>query len=1135
MIVVGCLASPAFAHPPDGESHAPARWWTNARTGDRIEGHLLAARSGKAAIESVTGEIATIPIEDLRGDDEAIVLQHVQAVRSANESRVAQALATRASGASTPREPDATKPVQAAIFEAFGPFVRTRFDERWLHVESDGLPHPPLETRMMVGITAWQQQVPLPQPYVGDNAWKIPLRPELAATPISGRTSLMRGAIALAANGIPIFNALNNGGRDSFAIGELDEFGGHCGRADDYHYHAAPLFLEQVLGPGMPIAYALDGFAIYGLFDPKAKPGDPLACPLGSHEPLDDLNGHFCEVSPGEGFGGGTRSYHYHSSKTFPYINGGLRGKVSIEGSGTDTQVVPQPRAVGVRPALPPLRGARIVGFEQTAPTAWSLRYEIGGRASSVDYRLEEDGKVVFEFVGPTGERRIEEHRPRERRAAGAATPREGRQERDERGGRGATEGRSRRGGDATKGAPPSREEPGAQAPIRMTLASPGVGPDGVLDVRHTCDGEGISPRFDWSGVPAGTRSLALVIHHRTVDDVERIYLVRHGIPADADSIAEGDPSIGRFGLNSVGRRPEYAPPCSQGPGEKVYVATLYALSAEPTLATPTPTREQLLAAIKDITLATATLEFRYSRPAAGEATGERSPVEGDVRRGRRGQQGVAGGSRDERSGGLLERMTAFKTEVPATDFDAILASPTATTMTVSVRAASDRVGAIEFGREGETIRETTEKVAMKAGVPTNFTLDGLAADRGYVYRFLWWTEEGHGPGRGEERRFHTPRATGSAFTFVVQADSHLDQGVTPEAYAQTLANMAAARPDFLVDLGDTFMTGKRGQDFERAESQYDAQRHYFGLACDAMPLFMVLGNHDGETGSAGGEIAAWSYRERASRFPPPAIDGVMYTGATAMKNGRGANHYAFEWGDALFVVLDPFWPTAERSRGGGGRSGRDVPVLGFEDSSWSRTLGRSQYDWLARTLAASDAPQKFVFVHHLVGGRGGNEARGGVESATSFEWGGRNADGSEGFASRRPGWPMPIHDLLVEHGVTAVFHGHDHLYVHAMLDGIHYQCVPQPGNLGGNTRSAAEYGYASGTILGSPGHLRISIAGDATATVEFVRTAIEGDAAPGSERRRRGGAAAEANGAVVDSYEIRPRVASRGQDGAEP
>jgi threonine/homoserine/homoserine lactone efflux protein len=51
-----------------------------------------------------------------------------------------------------------------------------------------------------------------------------------------------------------------------------------------------------------------------------------------------------------------------------------------------------------------------------------------------------------------------------------------------------------------------------------------------------------------------------------------------------------------------------------------------------------------------------------------------------------------------------------------------------------------------------------------------------------------------------------------------------------PKAYEQTLANMVAARPDFLVDLGDTFMTDKRGQDYRRAIDQYDAQRYYFGL-----------------------------------------------------------------------------------------------------------------------------------------------------------------------------------------------------------------------------------------------------------------------------------------------------------------
>ena len=42
--------------------------------------------------------------------------------------------------------------------------------------------------------------------------------------------------------------------------------------------------------------------------------------------------------------------------------------------------------------------------------------------------------------------------------------------------------------------------------------------------------------------------------------------------------------------------------------------------------------------------------------------------------------------------------------------------------------------------------------------------------------------------------------------------------------------------------------------------------------------------------------------------------------------------------------------------------------------------------------------------------------------------------------------------------------------------DGVVYQCVPQPGNVAGGTRSAAEYGYNSGTIFGSPGYLRVRV-----------------------------------------------------------
>ena len=74
----------------------------------------------------------------------------------------------------------------------------------------------------------------------------------------------------------------------------------------------------------------------------------------------------------------------------------------------------------------------------------------------------------------------------------------------------------------------------------------------------------------------------------------------------------------------------------------------------------------------------------------------------------------------------------------------------------------------------------------------------------------------------------------------------------------------------------------------------------------------------------------------------------------------------------------------------------------------------------------------------------------------------------------------MPIHQLLVANHVTAVFHGHDHLFVKQELDGIIYQEVPQPSAARANaTDSAAEYGYVQRRFLGSPGHLRVTVSPD--------------------------------------------------------
>jgi hypothetical protein len=288
---------------------------------------------------------------------------------------------------SPPKNSSGPKPAQAAAFNAFAPKVKTTWDKQYLYVESDSIP----DHQMMVGITAWQQQVPITQPYTGNNVWRIPLQPVPAKAPMSAKNNFFRGAIALAANGIPIFNPIKNDGHtDTFLAGELDRFGGHCGRADDYHYHIAPLHLQKTVGAGNPVAYALDGYPLLGLTEPDGT----------APRNLDSLNGH----------SHGTLGYHYHSTRTYPYINGGFHGQVTEAGG----QVDPQPRAQGVRPALPGLRGAKITGFHKDEQGWNSLVYQINNRLGSVRFLELKNKSYQFEFKDTNGNTRNETYQRRQ-------------------------------------------------------------------------------------------------------------------------------------------------------------------------------------------------------------------------------------------------------------------------------------------------------------------------------------------------------------------------------------------------------------------------------------------------------------------------------------------------------------------------------------------------------------------------------------------------------------------------------------------------------------------------------------------------------------------------------------------------
>ncbi len=423
--------------------------------------------------------------------------------------------------------------------------------------------------------------------------------------------------------------------------------------------------------------------------------------------------------------------------------------------------------------------------------------------------------------------------------------------------------------------------------------------------------------------------------------------------------------------------------------------------------------------------------------------------------------------------------------DVPAHPFDLILGRPTSNSVTISVLFYQDAEGRIEYGTRSGNLDAASPSQKFKACEPAEICLNSLPPDAQIFYRLH--TAQTSSP----EFSFHTARPQGGAFKFTITADSHLDEHSDCEFYQRTLANALADKADFNIDLGDTFMTEKHASRTNAAK-QYLSQRFYFGTLCKSAPLFLVLGNHDGESprgrGDESDSLAIWANATRKKYYPNPVPDNFYSGDATKHPQaGLLQDYFAWTWGDALFVTLDPFWFSQ--------------PQRGRKDN-WNRTLGTEQYLWLMHTLEKSQAGYKFIFIHHLVGG-GDDQCRGGIEAAPYFEWGGHNRDGSDGFKENRPGWPLPVHQLLVKNNVTAVFHGHDHLFAKQELDGIVYQECPQPSDPNGSLRNAAAYGYTNGVILASSGHLRVAVSAS-EAKVDCVRN----------------------DGSIAHTYVITPRVA---------
>ena len=242
---------------------------------------------------------------------------------------------------------------------------------------------------------------------------------------------------------------------------------------------------------------------------------------------------------------------------------------------------------------------------------------------------------------------------------------------------------------------------------------------------------------------------------------------------------------------------------------------------------------------------------------------------------------------------------------------------------------------------------------------------------------------------------------------------------------------------DFTVVLTDSAMTDCPGvcaalstaagdASDEGIDSLEDALARYrmvwgvelLGRVAAAHPVFVLNGDHEGESGYEDADTKAWSSAARQATLPT--------IGAGILRGPPGTLAFAFETGPVLIVALDL-------------HSLSDRPPTAPEQ--WH--LGAAQHEWLGAVLGASRKPWKIVMAEHLVGG---------ISDPATEHWKGRG-----GITATDDGTPTGtflgeqalVHATMLAAGADLFVSAHDHVVAWGSKDGIAYLIAGRAGGVG--------------------------------------------------------------------------------------
>jgi hypothetical protein len=212
-----------------------------------------------------------------------------------------------------------------------------------------------------------------------------------------------------------------------------------------------------------------------------------------------------------------------------------------------------------------------------------------------------------------------------------------------------------------------------------------------------------------------------------------------------------------------------------------------------------------------------------------------------------------------------------------------LLGRPTNNSITINLCTDKDLDVYIQYGTQKTAYTNQTSVGSFPANIPFNIVLNNLQAGTTYFYRVQYRITGTTNYTARLERSFRTAKMKGTQFTFAVEADPHLDSNTNPDLFKLTLGNILNNTPDFLLDLGDTFMSEKLANKTQDSITiRHLLLRSYFDLVCHSVPLYLVIGNHEGECSwelnGTTNSLAVMVSNTRTKYYPNPLPDN-FYSG----------------------------------------------------------------------------------------------------------------------------------------------------------------------------------------------------------------------------------------------------------------